>query len=73
MKQIWLRLLALWFIVTSKNFILIHNIEETVLNGQPARKNRLLRRTDYSCESDFYSIKLALLANFNVTEIEEKQ
>jgi len=66
-----LRIMACKAILTG-NFILIHNIKETVINGAKARELSLLRRTDYTMESDFLTMKGAILNYFPVTEIEKR-
>lgn len=46
------RFLAIWFILTRRNFILIYGIEEFIENSEKGRKLHLLRRTDYGGDSD---------------------
>lgn len=69
--KIKIRLLAILRIIFSRNFILIDQIKEP-LNDSEKRICRLLRRTDYSDESDFLTLKMSIMANFKVTEIEDK-
>lgn len=56
-----IRILALWRVVTCRNFILIDFYEEQI-NGEAARKVRPLYRSDYGAESEFLTLKAALLS-----------
>lgn len=72
MKKYTIRLVAIFRILTSKNWMLIDGIKEYKKDGEPARCSRLLRRTDYDTESDFLTLKGVLFNNFDVVEIEQK-
>ncbi|MCK9293278.1 hypothetical protein M0P25_04345 [archaeon] len=55
-----LRLLAIWRIITRRNFIFIDFYEEKI-DGEDARKVRSIHRSDYDEESEFLTLKAALL------------
>jgi hypothetical protein len=59
-----LRIKALWKICTTHNFILVYEIEEIKINGNPGRKSAFIRRTDYNTESDFYTMKASMCHQF---------
>lgn len=69
--MIKLKLIALYRVLTKRNFILLDNLIEP-LNDKDTRKSRLLRRTDFSNESDFLFMKMGIMCNFDVVKIEEK-
>lgn len=54
------RLRALCRVLLSRNFILIE-VQETTVDGRPARNTRVLSRTDYSTESDLLTLTAAYL------------
>lgn len=54
------RLICLWRVLTVRNFILIE-VREAEVNGKPGRAIKVHRRTDYNVESDYYTIKGALM------------
>lgn len=68
-KRLLGRLKGCWFILTKRNFILIHEIKEFEKNGVKMRKAAVLRRTDYSPESDFLSMKMGIFICFPETKI----
>ena len=49
------RLGAILHIIFDRNFILITGIKEFKKDGQPYRKIKVVRRTDYGGESDYLS------------------
>lgn len=53
------RLIAIWRIITKRNFILIEVEEFVVENNQRGRNVRALIRTDYSIESDLLTLEAA--------------
>lgn len=55
-----IRLLGLWRILTCRNFILI-DFTETKTDGKEGRRVRPLYRSDYDGESEFLTLKAALL------------
>ena len=58
---------SIWSILTKKNYILIYGIEEfTREDGEPGRRFSWSRRTDYSTESDFYTMKAAMCSQFGM-------
>lgn len=71
MKKIKQRIKALWKICTTRNFILIYGIEEMKIEGEPGRKFSWLRRTDYNTESDFYTMKAAMVSQFGTQILDE--
>jgi hypothetical protein len=66
MKAFFNRLKAVWFILSKRNFILIYGIKEIKINGKEGRRAGYLHRTDYSTESDFYTMKSSMLHQFGV-------
>jgi len=56
-----MRLLGIWRIITCRNFILIDFYEQEI-DGKAARKVRPLYQSDYDSESEFLSLKAALLS-----------
>lgn len=64
MRSIIGKLKALYFILASRNFILIHDIKEFEKDGQHGHSTAYLRRTDYDTESDFYSMKASMVHQF---------
>lgn len=57
--RVSIRLKAIFRIITKRNFILIHSIQEHSVLGQPGRTVAILSRTDYSNESDQLSCMAA--------------
>jgi hypothetical protein len=55
----FIRLIALWRILTCRNFILI-DFKETITDNRPSRIVRPLYRSDYDSESEFLTIKAVL-------------
>jgi hypothetical protein len=55
-----IRLIALWRIITCKNFILI-DYNEYTKNGNKGRTIRPLYRTDYNTESEILTLKGAYM------------
>ena len=55
-----IRLIALWRVITCKNFILI-DYSEFIKNGEKGRKVRPLYRTNYDSESEQLTLKTAYL------------
>lgn len=73
-KRFWLRIIAIYRIITSSNFILIDGISIYLdANNNKIRRSRLLRRTRFNTEDDFYCMKQALMSNFDVKSIEDEQ
>lgn len=54
------RIIAIWRILTRRNFILV-DYSEFEKDGQKGKKIRPLYRTDYSSESEFLALKGAML------------
>jgi hypothetical protein len=54
------RIGAIWRVLTCRNFILI-DFKEFEENGQKGRSVRPLYRSDYDAESDFLTLKAAML------------
>jgi hypothetical protein len=55
-----IRLIALWRVMTCKNFILI-DYSEFIKDGKKGRKIRPLYRTNYDAESEQLTLKAAFL------------
>lgn len=65
MKQIKFRLQALWFILTSKNFILLHSIQVIKHdNEEVGQKVGIIRRTDFSSKRDLYTMSASINLTF---------
>jgi hypothetical protein len=56
-KKLKIRIYSIWLILTTKNYILIHDIKEYNENNIDKRKMLTTRRTDYSDESDCLTLK----------------
>lgn len=65
MKAIISRIKCLWFVLTSRNVIVIHKIKEIQIDGQPGRRVAVRRRTDYNTESDYLTMKMAIYVAFS--------
>jgi hypothetical protein len=53
------RLRCVFWVLTSRNFILIHHVEEKMLPGGKGRSFKASYRTDYSDESDALTVYAA--------------
>lgn len=74
MKAFFGRIKGLWFVLTSRNFILIYGIKEFVnKDGDEGHKIAYLRRTDYNTESDFYSMKASMVMQFGEQIMDEEK
>jgi len=60
-KKLIGRLLAIWKILTTKNFILIHSVKEYTVDSESGRKFKIIRRTDYTDESDALTLKASFI------------
>lgn len=68
-----MRLIAIYRIVSSRNFILIDGINKfNDEEGKKIHRSRLLRRTDYNTEEEFHTLKQVIMSNFDVKSIEDK-
>lgn len=73
LKAFKMRLIAIYRIISSRNFILIDGISK--FNDEEDKKihrSRLLRRTDYNTEDEFLTLKQVIMSNFDVKSIEKK-
>jgi hypothetical protein len=63
MKSFKSKLLAIWFILTKRNFILLYGLKEIYKGDQVGSKVGVLGRTDLTAKRDFYcmchAIKIA--------------
>lgn len=53
------RLKGLWYMLTSKNFILIYHIKDNISNEVEYRKLHILKRTNYDEMNDIITVKFA--------------
>lgn len=56
-NPIYQRLKGMWYLIKSRNFILVYDINEFVEDGQKGRSISILKRTNYNAESDLLTIK----------------
>lgn len=72
-KSFKLRLIAIYRIIRSRNFILIDGLDIYYNDDKKGRKSRLLRRTDFpGDEEDFLFMKQSIMSSFDVKNIENK-
>ena len=64
-KKLKIRLYSIWLILTSKNYILIHDIKEYNENNIDKRKMKITRRTDYSDDSDCLTLKATFFSLYD--------
>ena len=72
MKALVGKLKGLWYILRTRNFILLYDIKEGFIGDEPSRSVAALRRTDYNTESDFYSMKHSMCNQFGMQIMDDE-
>lgn len=60
MKKLKGKLLAIWFIITKRNFILLYGLKEIYKGDQVGSKVGVLGRTDLTAKRDLYCMCCAI-------------
>ena len=64
MKKIIGKIKAIWLVLTSSNFILLHSCSEFVKDGKKGFSVAVLRRTDFTDQRDLYIMAGAIKVAF---------